>query len=637
MPLGPRGPRATRSAWAGATRASRRSATGVPGGASSGVTVPTTSSGASGRAASRWATKPSDAGSRCRPRTPRTRGRVATRARTRRVSSAHRSVSVPKCTAGPGSSAAARAGCRAPRARRRPPPRRHPGSPAGPGRRRWPRPGPAADTKPRQQACDAVPGRAGWLVLERQPAGLAQSIGPLPEPADEGRLPAPRGSLQEHQAAAAGLDHRAEGAPQGVLKGLPAGDARRGAQAEEPEPRAVQVHPGPAVFPPVRGKGRPQPAEGRGALSARRRGGGRVLEGLQPGPRQRRQVFGGQGAGLVVCRSQGRGGGCSGLCRHAQGLLGQGAQGVGGVGGPLEPVGGVDGHQGREPLGKGSGQGLNWLKGGQRVVEVLAKEGGGGVSEGVCATGEAPGHDAHGIQVGPGTKGVGLAADLLGGHVGGGARHRVGWPPGDGEVLGGEHQPEVRELDPLGLGVEQHVAGLDVPVDQPPGVGVGQGLEHIEQDLPKGRPGKAAPLSQQGAALHELHGEPGKAGGRVGALGLLPGGHPVVVDRGDPGVVEACCRADLKGELPHAVAIAGDARVQHLERHRRAVLPVHRPEHRRHATPSDLGPQEVRADGGAGLHGRQPTGCAGGGERGPGVGAGRPTWEPPAWQRGAPW
>ena len=64
-----------------------------------------------------------------------------------------------------------------------------------------------------------------------------------------------------------------------------------------------------------------------------------------------------------------------------------------------------------------------------------------------------------------------LAPGLLGAHVGG----CPGQPATLAEVLVLEGQPEVGDAG-FARGVDQDVGGLDVPVDQPPGVGVMQGL-----------------------------------------------------------------------------------------------------------------------------------------------------------------
>ena len=79
--------------------------------------------------------------------------------------------------------------------------------------------------------------------------------------------------------------------------------------------------------------------------------------------------------------------------------------------------------------------------------------------------------DAQAEDVGPAIDPVPLAAGLLGAHVGG----RAGEPGPLAEVLVLERQPEVGHAG-LARGVDQDVGGLDVPVDQAPGVGVVQGL-----------------------------------------------------------------------------------------------------------------------------------------------------------------
>ena len=80
-------------------------------------------------------------------------------------------------------------------------------------------------------------------------------------------------------------------------------------------------------------------------------------------------------------------------------------------------------------------------------------------------------HDAQAEDVGSPINPVTFAPGLLGTHVGRRARQ----PAPLAEVFILEGEPEVRHAG-FARGVDQDVGGLDVPVDQPPGVGVMQGV-----------------------------------------------------------------------------------------------------------------------------------------------------------------
>ena len=96
---------------------------------------------------------------------------------------------------------------------------------------------------------------------------------------------------------------------------------------------------------------------------------------------------------------------------------------------------------------------------------------------------------------------VPFAPGLLGTHVGGCPSE----PATLAEVLVLEGQPEVRDAR-LARGVDQDVGGLDVPVDQPSGVGVMQGLGDRGDQfrrIPEGRASLPDP-DRQVAAFDEL-------------------------------------------------------------------------------------------------------------------------------------
>jgi hypothetical protein len=118
------------------------------------------------------------------------------------------------------------------------------------------------------------------------------------------------------------------------------------------------------------------------------------------------------------------------------------------------------------------------------------------------------------VHVGGGADLADLPHRLLGRHVRRGAQHL----PGHAQVLvGAAHlrQPEIGQAR-LALGGQQHVEGLDVAVDYPAAVGVGDGACQFHQEF--GRLGRrerpAAPDSLgQGAAGEVLHGQVGVAAG----------------------------------------------------------------------------------------------------------------------------
>jgi hypothetical protein len=83
-------------------------------------------------------------------------------------------------------------------------------------------------------------------------------------------------------------------------------------------------------------------------------------------------------------------------------------------------------------------------------------------------------HTAQAVQVRAGTHQPTLS--LLGRHVGGRAQHRA--DPGQGGGGGCLGDAEVGHLDPPAIG-NQHVAGRDVAVHQPLGMGGGQGRAHL--------------------------------------------------------------------------------------------------------------------------------------------------------------
>jgi hypothetical protein len=90
---------------------------------------------------------------------------------------------------------------------------------------------------------------------------------------------------------------------------------------------------------------------------------------------------------------------------------------------------------------------------------------------------------------------------LFGTHI----RWRANPPPTLAEILILEGEPEVGDTGPA-RGIDEDVGGLDVPVDQPPGVGVMQGVGDRGDQfrrIPEGRTTLTDP-DRKVAALHQL-------------------------------------------------------------------------------------------------------------------------------------
>ena len=117
--------------------------------------------------------------------------------------------------------------------------------------------------------------------------------------------------------------------------------------------------------------------------------------------------------------------------------------------------------------------------------------------------------------------------------------------------MGGEHlgQSEVGEAGQdraVVRGAEQHVGGLDVPVHDADGVGVGQPVEHAQEERRGPRPRRRlAHEGGRGAGVGELHGE---------EWSPVRGGAGVE-DLHDVGVAERRGGVQLQGELAGEVAV----------------------------------------------------------------------------------
>ena len=159
-------------------------------------------------------------------------------------------------------------------------------------------------------------------------------------------------------------------------------------------------------------------------------------------------------------------------------------------------------------------------------------------------------------------------------------------------------------------GLQPDVAGLDVAVDEPPGVGGGQPLGHLVGDadrLGDGEfPGAAEPVFQR-LALEEGHRQEGHA---VVLADLEDGDDVRVLDgRGGAGLAE---------ESLLVLRVLGDGRQHGLERDLAAELRVLGEEDHAHAAGPELLQDAVRPEP------ADLVGLLGGAEEGDGASAGRP-------------
>ena len=174
-----------------------------------------------------------------------------------------------------------------------------------------------------------------------------------------------------------------------------------------------------------------------------------------------------------------------------------------------------------------------------------------------------------------------VAVDLLGRHVAGRADRlpvrgqRLGVRP---LALGGA---EIGELGRPGPTVDQHVAGLDVAVDDAGRVGGAQRQGDVARDARGLGDLEAAAVGQQALerpAVDPLHDDEGH-----------PVGDVEVAHADDVGVVERRRRARILEEPVGILPIAAHLRPEHLQRHRRLELRdagrrTRRPSHPRRAS-----------------------------------------------------
>ncbi len=175
------------------------------------------------------------------------------------------------------------------------------------------------------------------------------------------------------------------------------------------------------------------------------------------------------------------------------------------------------------------------------------------VAEGVLRGGGCEGREAEGEQVGG--RGDLAAHRLLGGHVAG--RAHPGPGAGQRGGVGGVRDAEVD--DDRAVARQHHVPRLEVPVDHPGRVDVGQGRGH-PGDEPQHRVrvetavGRVQRLGQGGAA-DVLGGQPGH-----GPVGVA------VHHRRDITAPHPPCRAHLLLEPSAEARLPGQVRVHHLQR-----------------------------------------------------------------------
>ena len=171
----------------------------------------------------------------------------------------------------------------------------------------------------------------------------------------------------------------------------------------------------------------------------------------------------------------------------------------------------------------------------------------------------------------------GLALHLLGRHVARGADHAPHLAGGGERRVLGEVRAALALLGELGeaevehlreaVGRDHDVAGLQVAVDDPGRVGLGQPLGRLRQVAEERAQVGLVVVDQRGERLaaHELHRDV-VHGVRVGGT---RGAHRVVadlVDRDDVGVVERGRGLSLEHEAPHAVLVPHQVGRQDLER-----------------------------------------------------------------------
>ena len=166
-------------------------------------------------------------------------------------------------------------------------------------------------------------------------------------------------------------------------------------------------------------------------------------------------------------------------------------------------------------------------------------------------------HQAERVDVAPAVQVT--TVDLLRGHVG----RRPQGHPGKRQVrigIPGPRDTEVREASCIGLLVHVDVLGLDVPVDDPATMGIGEGSAHVHKNVAGLRAGEwplCANQVFQAPARDVLHDER-----EAVVLELL---RPVEHD--DVGVLQARDRPGLPHQAGHGLLVLHERRADNLDRH----------------------------------------------------------------------
>jgi len=207
------------------------------------------------------------------------------------------------------------------------------------------------------------------------------------------------------------------------------------------------------------------------------------------------------------------------------------------------------------------------------------------------AGGHRPGEAAEGVEVGPRAVITPAAPELLGRHVGRRAAGHLGRVAATLE-LHGLGQPEVGELQArrtFAIVADEDVVGLQVAVDDAPGMGVSQGIEEVQQHLPQSAPGDAAGQVAPQGAVGQLHGEGGAARRQQSPRDLLGvAAHLAVIeDEDDTGVVQAGHRLDLAAERGPEGSFTGALGGHHLDGDGHPLSSVDAAPDLGHAAPAD--------------------------------------------------
>jgi hypothetical protein len=205
-----------------------------------------------------------------------------------------------------------------------------------------------------------------------------------------------------------------------------------------------------------------------------------------------------------------------------------------------------------------------------------------GAGEGAEARAELEGHRAHGEEIAPRAEALEGTRALLGGHVLDGADHRVAIEPAlDAAARPANARDAEVEQRRAHVGaelLEQHVLGLDVEVEHPAGVRVGQRLEHLEQHAADEGPAKirADEAAERGAVAVGHH-QQGRAGGVADQ----------VEDGDDARVAEPSHGDDLGVEELGGAWIQQEIRADGLDGHVVSLLQIVATPHLPHTPPAE--------------------------------------------------